>query len=361
MQRPGAGVESPRVSHPEYDPSPAHRLLRLLMRSFRIGVFFGVEVRMYWTAAILMPLLFWSWFAPVAETWGEELTLATIATVLLFVIIWSHEMGHIACGWRYRIRTDLITLSPLGGVAHMNAPATTPHAELGIALAGPAVHLVWLAVFWPLKLWLPYGLCGIEGWWDPIHFTVWFLVTTNVGLLLFNLLPIFPLDGGRSLRALLSMRWHPNRATMWATTIGFVGGGLLILSGLFRRSYESFIPICIGISCISACVNERRVARHALIYDESLRRELWEGDPDAWKRASASISHDLTRRRPGFFVRWRMQRAARRAAAAREADAALNREVDEILERVHKVGMTGLSNREKAVLKQAANRRRGAG
>jgi len=349
------------VAYRDYDQSPAMQFLRALMRSFRIGRFFGVEVRMYWAAAILMPLLFWSWIAPSAVTWGEELTLAAISTVLLFVIIWSHEMGHIACGWRYRIRTDLITLSPLGGVAHMNAPATTPRAELGIALAGPAVHLVWLAVFWPLQLWLPGDLLGIEGWWDPLDFALWFLVTTNVGLFLFNLLPIFPMDGGRSLRALLSMRWHPNRATLWATTVGFVGAGLLILSGLTRTSYQSVIPMCIGLSCISACIHERRVARHALIYDESQRRELWETDPDAWKHASTAIARDLTHARPGFLARLRASRAERRAAAARAADDALHREVDEILERVHKVGMTGLSNREKAVLKQAANRRRGTG
>ena len=349
------------MAYRDYDQSRWVQLLRTLTRSFRIGWFFGVEVRMYWAAAIGMPLLFWSWIAPIAATWAEELTLTAISTVLLFVIIWSHEMGHIACGWRYRIRTELITLSPMGGVAHMNAPATTPGAELGIALAGPAVHLVWLAVVWPLKVWVPGDLCGIAGWWDPLDFTLWFLVTTNVSLLLFNLLPIFPMDGGRSLRALLSMRWHPNRATLWATTVGFVGAGLLILSGLSRTSYESVIPMCIGLSCISACIHERRVARHALIYDESLRRELWETDPDAWKRASTAVSRDLVRSRPGFLARLRAGRAERRAAAARAADAALNREVDEILERVHKVGMTGLSNREKAVLKQAANRRRGTG
>src|SRR5687768_9625654 len=108
------------------------QFLRFVMRSFRIGQFFGVEVRMYWAAAILMPLLFWRWAPPDAVTTAEELTFAGIATVFLFVIIWTHEMGHIACGWRHGIRTDLITLSPLGGLAHMNAPATTPRAELQI-------------------------------------------------------------------------------------------------------------------------------------------------------------------------------------------------------------------------------------
>jgi len=352
------------VAYRDYDQSPGMQLLRFLMRTFRVGSLFGVEVRMYWTAAILMPLLFWSWVAPFAETAAEELTLAGIGTVFLFVIIWTHEMGHIACGWRHGIRTDLITLSPLGGLAHMNAPAPTPRAELQIALAGPAVHLLWLAVFWPLQLVVPDRFAEVDGWtFAPLQYTLDFLVGTNVALLLFNLLPIFPLDGGRSFRALLSMRWHPNRATMWATTVGFVGAGILIVLGLSRKDYQSAIPIIIGITCIQACINERRTARHALIYDERLRRELWESDPDAWKSASAAVARDLTRpaRRPGVFARWRARRADRRAEAARAADLALNREVDEVLERVHQVGMTGLSDRDKAVLKRAAERRRGVG
>src|SRR5262245_2868681 len=241
------------------------QLLRFCTRSFAIGDFFGVHVRMYWAAAILMPLLFWHW--TYAGTAVEMFVLVAISFVGLFAIVWTHEMGHIACGWRFRIRTDLITLSPLGGLAHMNAPASTPRTELLIALAGPAVHLLWLAVFWPLQLLLPDRVLAIDGWWSgPITFAVRFFVNWNTGMLLFNLLPFFPLDGGRSLRALLAMRVHPNLATMWATMVGMIGGGLIIVLGLMRKEYESAISIAIGLSCISACLNERRMARHVLVY-----------------------------------------------------------------------------------------------
>ncbi|HEX5054414.1 MAG TPA: hypothetical protein VFZ65_21730, partial [Planctomycetota bacterium] len=113
------------TSYRDYD-SPLMQLLRVLSRSFGIGTFFGVHLRMYWAAAILMPLLFLRWIGPASGTTLEALLLTTVCTLLLFVVIWTHEMGHIACGWRFGIRTDLITLSPLGGVAHMNAPARTP-------------------------------------------------------------------------------------------------------------------------------------------------------------------------------------------------------------------------------------------
>ena len=355
------------MTYREYDQSPVMQFARFVLRTFPIGTAFGVEVRMYWAALLLMPMVFASWVAPVTGGTFETIVLAGIQFLGLFAVIWTHEMGHIAMGWRHGIRTDLITLSPLGGLAHMNSPATTPGTELRIALAGPAVHLVWLAVTAPLWWLLPKDLLQPTGWvWSPLEFALWFLVTTNVSLLLFNLLPIFPLDGGRSARALLSMRWHPNRATLWATTAGMVGGGVLILLALSRQGVESSIGVLIGVLCIQACLHERRKARHALIYDANLRRELWETDPDAWKRASSAVARDHLQKQkrpkgPGVFARWAAERAARRAEQARAADAALDREVDTILERVHEVGMTGLSEREKAVLRRASQRRRGAG
>lgn len=338
----------------EYDNSPLMQFVRFVTQSFAIGTFFGVHVRMYWAAAILMPLLFWRW-VPGEGVWGLLLALSTSA--LLFAIVYTHEMGHIACGWRFRIRTDLITLSPLGGIAHMNAPASTPRGELLVTLAGPAVHLVWLAVCWPLHLLLG-DVYRVDGVYSAFVWSVGFLVTTNVWLLLFNLLPIFPLDGGRCLRALLAMRVHPNRATLWATTVGMVGGGVLILLGFTRSDLESTIPVVIGLSCISASLNERRLARHALVYQQSLR-DPWEADPDAWK--FGGDPQQPGSRRPGWLSRWRRARAERKAAEAAASAELLERQVDEVLDRVHQVGMSGLSDREKAILKRASQRRRGAG
>lgn len=341
------------MTYPDYDNAPAVRLLRLLLRSFRIGVFFGVEVRMYW-AALALPLLFTSWVA--GGSLATTAMLAAIQFLALFAVIWSHEMGHIAMGWRHQIRTDLITLGPLGGVAHMNAPAPSARAELQIALAGPAVHLAWLAVIWPLSWAIP-----ADGTWffHPLWHAVWYLKVMNVGLLSFNLLPIFPLDGGRALRALLAMRWHPNRATMWVTSGGIVGGGLLVLYALAGSRIESTICLLIGASCISACLHERRIARHVPIYGQFQPQHPWQVDPDAWKRVSSGVLREPGR--PGWFARWRQQRQAKLLAKQAAEQAALDQEVDGILARVHEVGMTGLSEREKAVLRRASERRRGAG
>lgn len=343
----------------DYDGSPLGRFLRAVTRSFAIGTFFGVHVRMYWAAAVLMPLLFLTWTSPGAGTTTEALVLAAILFVCLFVVVYTHEMGHIAAGWHYGIRSDLITLSPLGGLAHMNAPARTPREEAVITLAGPAVHLVWLAVVWPLWAVLPDRVLDLDGWaWCPIAFAVWFLKTTNLSLLLFNLLPIFPLDGGRVLRALLAHRVHANRATMWAANVGVVGGVAMCLLALWQPRISSSILFVIGISCISASLQEKRSARHVLVYQQHFR-DPWEADGDAWKRGAGS--HADAQRRPGWLARWRSERAARKAAAAAAAAAALDREVDAVLERVHQVGMSGLDDRERAILKRASQRHRSTG
>jgi Zn-dependent protease len=340
-----------------HEQSPLHRFLQVVMRTFAVGTFFGVHVRMYWAAAVLMPLIFLRWIGGATATGTEAFVLAAMAFVLLFLVIWTHEMGHIRMGQRFGIRTDLITLSPLGGVAHMGAAASTPREELWTSLAGPATHLAWLAVFWPLYLLLPSDALAVGGWyWSPLWFAVWFLFTTNVTLLLFNLVPVFPLDGGRVLRSLLSLRVHPNRATMWATSIGIAGGAAMIVWGLFAPTVQSTILVVIGISCIGASLNERRVAQHVPIYQQHARRMPWEVDGDAWKRGG-----DPREPRPGRVARWLAARAQKRAQAKATRDAALDREVDSILERVHQVGMSGLTDREKAVLRKASARRRDTG
>lgn len=343
---------------PEFSSSPLHRLLDLLMRTFAVGTFFGVHVRMYWTAAVLMPLLFLQWVP--AATFGERLLYAAIEFFGLFTIVWTHEMGHILAGERHGIRTDLITLSPLGGVAHMGAPAKSPREEILVSLAGPAVHLLWLAVVAPLYWLLPERIVDVDGWLlCPLQFTLWYLVTVNTTMLVFNLLPFFPLDGGRVLRAVMALRMHANKATMVATSIGIGGAIVFGVLSLVQPGLVSSLGLWMAFSCLTACLNERRVAQHVLIY-EQYRRDPWEVDGDAWKlggdpRAAAS------ERRPGWFARWRRERAEKKRAAAAAEAAQLARDVDAALERVHQVGLGGLTERERQVLQRAAKQQRRSG
>ena len=336
-----------------YNPT-LRRLWRALTSSFSLGTWFGVHVRMYWAALVLMPLIFFSRLAGLGS--GLALLLTAIYFASLFLTIWTHEMGHIACGRLYRIRTDEITLGPLGGLAHMNSGASTPREELWISLAGPAVHLVWLAVFLPVEWLLPAGTSHTWYAWS-----VWYLNVTNLTLMGFNLLPVFPLDGGRVLRALLAMRVHPNLATLWACNVGMIGGGVLVVLSFTRPDIESSIGFVIGLMCILRSLDEKRMARHVMVYQQGVRREAWEQDPDAWKRGGGSNEEDRAAAGPGWLARRRQARAEQKAREQAERDRALDAEVDAVLQRVSELGMSGLTDKEKAVLQRASERRRGAG
>lgn len=331
-----------------YEQTPLYRLWRILTADFSLGTWFGVRVRMYWAAVVFMPLIFLSRLG--AATLGEGLALMTICFVGLFAIIWTHEMGHIQCARYFKIRTDKITLGPMGGLAHLNSPVSTPREEVLIALAGPAVHLVWLAVLWPLD-----WLAPTTGYFA---FATWYLWTTNLALFLFNLLPIFPLDGGRAVRGLLAMKWHANRVTLWVGNAGIVGGIMLALYSMTRGDLWSPIGLIIGLSCVMHSIQEKRIARHAYIYERA-QREPWETDPDAWKHGGVA-QDDEVERRPGWLARRRELKAQERAEKKRKADLELDALVDEVLARVSEVGINGLTPDEKAILEQASRKRRGA-
>jgi Zn-dependent protease len=362
-----------------YD-EPDPRLLRLqawLMASFRLGRWFGIEVRMFWAAAILMPLLIWPQFGSLPAA-TERLLLTVVSFAGLFGVVLLHEFGHALWARRYGIRTPLITLSPLGGLAHLGTEVKGPRQELLISLAGPATHLLLLAVLWPLQKLLPWGTVEVSGWaYDPLGFTLAYLVALNQGLLLFNLLPSFPLDGGRALRAVLAMRMHPNRATMIATSIGIGGAAALIVWGIVSSGMYVSIRVLIGVGNLQACLRERLAARHVLVYGDGAaeHREPWQSDPDAWRRgdspfgveprdgARTTVPTTGRRRGPNAFARVfaRLFRRPDRAARAQRERAELDAEVDRVLERVQQIGMAGLSAKERKVLQRASRQRRGAG
>ena len=334
-----------------YAPSPWWRILRVLSASFRVGRFFGVEVRLYWIGLILLPLiglLEWGRLDPGPPT-AEVLFRSLIFTALLFVIVWSHEMGHVFAARRYGVHTPLITISPLGGLAHLGAPVPTPKSDVFVSLMGPVVHLPWLAIAWVLREVVPWDWMRPTGWWaGPPYIVANLLWHMNVVLLLFNLLPLFPLDGGRVLRAVLSMKMNPNRATIIACRIGQVGAVAMGIYGLFRRDYWGSILFVIGLTSFFACLREIRAARyHQGPYQEADSRQPWESDPDAWKRGGGG-GDDETDKGPGLLRRMKPK-----------PKEVTQEEVDRVLDRVNEVGMAGLTKAEKRILQRASKGRRG--
>ena len=174
--------------------------------------------------------------------WQVSGTLAAVINgigfiLALFACVVLHEFGHALTARRYGIRTRSITLLPIGGVASMESMPEDPKQEIAVALAGPAVNLV---IAFGLWLWLTASNMLVSP--DALSLTggsfMERLMLINIVLAVFNLVPAFPMDGGRVLRAALAMRMDHNRATQAAARIG---QGLALWLGLLGLLYNPFL------------------------------------------------------------------------------------------------------------------------
>jgi Zn-dependent protease len=324
--------------------------------TFRLGRFFGSEVRVYGTVGIVW--LFSMYEIGKFATGGllEALTLGTIATVGLYAIVWTHEMGHALAGRAWSIRTPTITLSVFGGLAHLDSAVPGPKADVLVALAGPATHLVWLAVLWPASR-LYTGWSAPDGWtYDPLWFFLHQGVAANLGLMVFNLLPVYPLDGGRAFRGLLATRMNANRATLIAAKVGMLGGAGLVVWGLMQSALGGVILMGIGLMVMFTAWNAHRVARYG-DGPYGAPRDPWAFDDEAWRHGESPAGDDGSR--PGWFERRRLARERAReetSRAGRERDAA---ELDRLLARVSESGIAGLTAKERATLQRLSEAQRG--
>lgn len=210
-----------------------------MLRSFQIGKLFGIPVYLHSTLA-LMPLL--------ALMLGGAPGLAGFAFLMVYLValfgcVVLHELGHALMARYFGIGTQSITLYPIGGVARLESMSEHPGEEICIALAGPAVNLVLAFLLAPLALLavLHGGLAAL-----PASHLVGLLgqmalmlCAGNLALMLFNLLPCFPMDGGRVLRALLTYAFGRLRATEIAARIGLFMAFLIAASAVI-------LPVALG-------------------------------------------------------------------------------------------------------------------
>jgi Zn-dependent protease/CBS domain-containing protein len=198
--------------------------------SWRIGRIAGIDIYLHFTFLLLLAwVLFQSYMAhrDIAEAIS-----GLIFIVALFSIIVLHELGHALAARRYGIPTRDITLLPIGGVARLERMPDDPKQEFVVALAGPAVNVV-LAIGIYLILFLSRGLAPFADVLQVGGGLLNQLFFVNVSLVVFNMLPAFPMDGGRVLRAVLAMRLDYVRATQIAASIGQAMAILFAFVGLF--------------------------------------------------------------------------------------------------------------------------------
>lgn len=208
--------------------------------SWRIGRIAGIDVYVHFTFLILLGWVGLSHY--LAEHSLSQAAAGLGFILALFGIVVLHELGHALAARHYGIQTRDITLLPIGGVARLERIPDDPIQELVVALAGPAVNVVLALALW-IGIELGQGLVGYAHVVRVGGSLLDQLLWVNVSLAIFNLIPAFPMDGGRVLRALLALRLGHVQATQTAAKIGQAIALLFGFLGLFFNPFLLFIAL----------------------------------------------------------------------------------------------------------------------
>jgi stage IV sporulation protein FB len=246
--------------------------------SIKIATVKGIEIKVHLT---FLFIILWAAIEGGTGLGGglRGTIFGIVSTTLLFFCVVLHELGHSFQALRYKVKVRNITLLPIGGVAQMESIPEKPGQELAISLAGPAVNFAIAGLLAPLALWVlgtqiaaylgqPAYLLSDTGqrvlsWvldglfygtdWKALIF---YLLSMNVSLGTFNLIPAFPMDGGRVLRALLALRLDYLRATRVAVN---VGRGLAVLLGVAGLMLFQFPLVLIAVFIYAGGGYERQM------------------------------------------------------------------------------------------------------
>ncbi len=249
----------------------------------------GINVDIHATFLILL-----AWIA-LADYGAGRTAAAAIEGVLLTLAIFAsvvlHEFGHALMAARFGVKTRSITLLPIGGVARLERMPDRPGQELAIAIAGPSVTAGIILVF-VIALWVT-GTSFVMPETRSVTVGSFLaqLMWVNVVLLVFNLLPAFPMDGGRVLRAGLATRMSYARATEIATQIGKIFALLFALLGLFVVS-NPFLIVIAAFVWLSAAAEAAAAQLKATVGDVAVARAMVTDVHSLTSRLSARLSGD---------------------------------------------------------------------
>lgn len=230
--------------------------------SFRIARIADIDIRIHFTFFLILILAAFQWSGITGTPAGA--LFGVVLMLLLFVCVTLHELGHSLVARAFGIQVREITLLPLGGVAVMAKNPDKPLHELLIAAAGPLVNVVIAAVLLTvLGANVPTNLLDAQGLIPDTRSTsfstlLYWLLAANISLVVFNLIPAFPLDGGRMLRALLAMALGFPHATRIATLLGQV---IAVGLGVYGVINGQFLLVLIAVFIFAGAGQENSAAQ----------------------------------------------------------------------------------------------------
>jgi Zn-dependent protease len=239
--------------------------------SFKIGRAFGIDVKVHWSFFLLLAFF---GFLAFRDSGSLVSALVTVGLVVaLFFCVLLHEFGHSLVALRLGSEVQDITLLPIGGLARMKSLPERPIDEVKVAVAGPLVNVVLAPLFFGLAvlfggdLSVPTDIISGASSVGQAFVALGFI---NVALVIFNMIPAFPMDGGRVLRGLLATRLGPVRATDISSTVGQVFAILFILGGFLSQNFLLAIIgffVFLGASGEAQLVRQREQLRGLTVSD----------------------------------------------------------------------------------------------
>ena len=321
--------------------------------SLTLGRVFGIRVRMH------LLFVLWIVFRFLSDALSEDGSIGVwaVITVFLFGTVLLHEFGHCFGARAVGGDADDILLWPLGGLATVDAPMN-PRAQFITTAAGPMVNFIFCILAATLfvltgnaaRLSLnPFHLLMVSsGSVTQWSFADWLVVfwSINYLLLLFNLLPTFPMDGGRLLQAIIWKYRDYRTATLIATFVGMIGA---IGFGLIGLATQQFLLLGIAFFGYFTCWQQRQMVKAgAFETDNEFGYDFSKGF-DAFQERKQN--------KPSWLTRRRTAKLARKAEQDRQRQAEREKYIDEILDKVHREGMQSLTPSEKRILQSETDRK----
>ena len=304
------------------------RILGASLPLFRAG---GIRFRLHWSFP-LVAFVFAGWTASESggAPFGVLFVWGLAQAGILYSLVLLHELGHAVAGSVKGRPASEIVLTPLGGQAVIDRAMATPGMEAEVAFAGPAVNLVLLALSMAAVALAGWG--WLASWGAPftLHAVLGFAFWANVMLAVFNLVPAYPMDGGRLLRALLAWRRGAGPGTVLAARAGQVLGVAFVGIAFWKGGTPGWVLGCIGVFNFIHChVTLKAVAEGYEPYEEYVGAPRADTEPRETKA----------------------EREMRERADVEQR-------VDELLDKVSREGMASLTFGEKRFLKKASRRYR---
>lgn len=225
-----------------------------MKRSLKIGSVSGIGIFLHWTFLLLIAAIF-AYYYLQGQSFGAAVSGIGLILAVFFCVI-LHELGHALTAERFGVPTRSITLYPIGGLARLERIPSEPMKEFWIAIAGPVVNVV-IAVALGVVLVGVGGTFAPDALQSPANHILASLMWINIALAGFNMLPAFPMDGGRVLRSLLALRQDYAQATQTAAN---VGQAMAILFGLVGIMWFNPVLLFIALFVYVGAQQESRQA-----------------------------------------------------------------------------------------------------